>query len=116
MPPVRLQLGAEHPQPQHIEKNVQDSGVHKRIRYHLEYPAVDDVGRYQSQNDGQRPADLRGRSFQQFEEQVDRGIDQDQPLHGLGEGRETQRESSSTHKTVVSSQMPVASGGWTPYA
>ena len=45
---------------------------------------------------------VRSENLQHGDEQVDRGIDNDEPLHGLREGRETQREGSSAiHKSSL---------------
>src|SRR6202453_4064279 len=106
--PIGFQLRTEHPQSKHIEQNVQHSVVQEGICDDLEYPTMRNSSRYQRQPKEQRSTQLGGCGLQQFQEQINRGIDQDQPLHGLGEGWETQRGGSpAIHKTVASSSRPV---------
>src|ERR1700676_476322 len=70
---------------------------------------------YQSQNQSQFSTQARNRRLEQFEEEIDSGIRDDEPLHSPGERRQTQREGSSAiHKSR--SQFSVAScqWGWQP--
>ena len=68
---------------------LRNSGVQEGRRHQLKYPTVHYGGRYQCQGVEQSPADAWRSGFQQLEEQVDCRVDQDEPLHGLGEGRKT---------------------------